>query len=394
METRRDDFDLTAELRALRPPPSSAFADELDARVAAGFARTDGSEEAFLGRIARAMRNSSPRRLALPAGALALTALVVATAVVAIGQSGNPRQQVVEVDRDTGGGRLQPSGDHQFSGAPVTATRRPPTGKESAPGESSLSAGGAAAGPSTGFQSSGPTSKYQTSAAEPTAGRSAVERDAELVLHTQPGQIGKASRQVFDAVHAANGVVLSSSVRDQGSESSARFQLLVPSVQLGATLASLSQIAEVRSRHESTLDITAPTVSVGDRLKDSEATIEGMLTQLGAAESYEERALLERQLRQERQRAAVLRSQLDQLRRRADFARISLRIEGGSDAGAAVSGRWGVDDALDDAGRILAIAAGVTVVGLAVLGPLALIALLAWLVGRTWRRQRRERALG
>lgn len=388
MEMPRDDFELSSELRALRPSPGAAFADELDARVAAGFAKAGESEEGLLGRIARALRNGSRRRLALPAGAAALLALVVATAVIAIGETTNEvtaPNKVVDA-RERSGRSLQ------FSDAPVTATGRPPVGGKAAPGESSLS-GGAAASPSAGYQSSGPTSKYQTSAADPAAGRRAIERDAELVLRTQPGEIGKASREVFDAVHAANGVVLSSSVRDQAGESSARFQLLVPSAQLGDTLAALSRIAEVRSRHESTLDITAPTVSVGDRLKDSAATIDGMLTQLGAAESYDERALLERQLRQERQRAAVLRSQLDQLGRRADFARISLRIESGSGAGAAVPGRWGVDDALRDAGRILAIAAGVAVVSLAVIGPLALILLLGWLAQGVWLRQRRERAL-
>jgi len=42
---------------------------------------------------------------------------------------------------------------------------------------------------------------------------------------------------------------------------------------------------------------------------------------------------------------------------------------------------------------VLATAAGVTLVGLAVLAPFALIALLAWLVRRAWIRQGRERAL-
>jgi uncharacterized protein DUF4349 len=370
MEMRKDDLDLIfTELRALRPSPAAAFTEELDARAAAGFAKAGGSGEGLFGRIARALRNSSPRRLALPAGAAALTALVVATAVIAIGDGESEDQSSSLLSHIT-----------RFSDTPRTAAQQPPVG-ESAASESDLSSGGA------GVQLEG--TGYSSSAHS-----RAVERDAELVLRTQPGEIGKASREVFDAVHAAKGVVLSSSVRDQGSESSARFQLLVPSAQLGDALASLSQIAEVRSRHEATLDITAPTVSVGDRLKDSEATIEGMLAQLSAAESYEERALLERQLRQERQRAAVLRSQLDQLQRRADFARISLRIESGSGAGAAVSGRWGIGDALDDAGRVLTIAAGVAVISLAVIGPLALIALLAWLAHRIWLRQRRERALG
>jgi hypothetical protein len=366
MEMRRDDFDLTAELRALRPSPGVAFTDELDARVAAGFVESGEQEEGLLGPIARALRNSSPRRLVLPAGAVALTALVVATAVIATGEMGNKPS--------FGGVRLSesPPPSVQFSDAPRTSASGPPPGAEKA-------ASGA------GFQSS-------RAAVTPTPRHRAVERDAELVLRTQPGEIGKASREVFGAVHAANGVVLSSSVRDRGEESSARFQLLVPNAQLGDTLASLSQIADVRSRHESTLDITAPTVSVGDRLKDSEATIEGVLTQLGVAESYGERALLERQLRQERQRAAVLRSRLDHLRQRASFARVSVLIESGG-ADDSTSGAWGIGDALGDAGRILTIAAGVAVVGLAVLGPLVPIGLLAWLAYRTLLRQRRERAL-
>jgi Domain of unknown function (DUF4349) len=393
METRRDDFDLTAELRALRPSPSAAFADELDARAAVGFAKDEQSRKGPFSAIAKAIRGASPRRLALPAGATALAALVLATAVIAINQedhssSGESALLSLNAEKDSpaGGGE-----DTHFSDTPSTLLGgRPPTAtSKSASGAGEASAGvGVPAGSSAGYQLEG--------APQPRAGADhrAIERDAELVLRTQPGEVGKASREVFGAIHAANGVVLSSSVRDQGGESSARFQLLVPSAQLGDTLASLSQIAEVRSRHESTLDITAPTVSIGDRLKDSEATIEGMLTQLGAAESYGERALLERQLRHERQRAAVLRSRLDQLRRRADFARISLRIESGSDAGAAVSGRWGVDDALHDAGRILAIAAGVAVIGLAILGPVALFGLLAWLATRIWLSRQRLRALG
>jgi hypothetical protein len=52
-----------------------------------------------------------------------------------------------------------------------------------------------------------------------------------------------------------------------------------------------------------------------------------------------------------------------------------------------------VGDALDDAGWILTIAAGVLVVSLAVVGPLALIALLAWLANRARLRRSRERAL-
>jgi hypothetical protein len=43
---------------------------------------------------------------------------------------------------------------------------------------------------------------------------------------------------------------------------------------------------------------------------------------------------------------------------------------------------------------MLGVAAGVTVIGLAILTPFALIALIVWLARRTWVRRRRERALG
>ncbi|HWO17037.1 MAG TPA: DUF4349 domain-containing protein [Solirubrobacterales bacterium] len=169
---------------------------------------------------------------------------------------------------------------------------------------------------------------------------------------------------------------------------------MIPSAKLGDALAAFSSIAEVRSRSESTLDITAPTVGVGEKLQDSQAKIESLLGQLAEADSAEERAAVEAQLRAERRHAATLRSRLSSLRRRANFSRVSLRIETGAPSTMAKGeGGWGVSDGLDDAGRILAVAAGVTVIALAILGPLALIALLAWLAHRILVRRSRERAL-
>ena len=70
-----------------------------------------------------------------------------------------------------------------------------------------------------------------------------------------------------------------------------------------------------------------------------------------------------------------------------------MRIETGAAEDSSGGGAWGVGDALDDAGHILAVAAAVTVVGLAILGPIALIALLAWLAHRAWVRRERRRVL-
>jgi hypothetical protein len=79
------------------------------------------------------------------------------------------------------------------------------------------------------------------------------------------------------------------------------------------------------------------------------------------------------------------------------MSRVSLRILSGHGAGVTPggdSGSWGAGDALGDAGHILAVAGGVAIIGLAVLGPIALIALAAWLLNRPRVRRLRERTLG
>ncbi|HWC08077.1 MAG TPA: hypothetical protein VG458_03395, partial [Solirubrobacterales bacterium] len=57
-------------------------------------------------------------------------------------------------------------------------------------------------------------------------------------------------------------------------------------------------------------------------------------------------------------------------------------------------GAWGIGDALHDAGQILGVAAALTLLALAVLGPIALIALLIWLGRRSYLRRARRTALG
>jgi hypothetical protein len=62
-------------------------------------------------------------------------------------------------------------------------------------------------------------------------------------------------------------------------------------------------------------------------------------------------------------------------------------------AGDGGGGGWGLGDAVDDAGKVLAVTAGVLLVSAAVLGPLAILAVLIWLGVRALTRLRRERAL-
>jgi hypothetical protein len=164
---------------------------------------------------------------------------------------------------------------------------------------------------------------------------------------------------------------------------------------LGDALADLSGLAEVRSRSENTLDITAPFVSARERLRDARAEAEGLLRQLSAADTDTERASVKAQLRIVRGRIAAFRSQVDRLERRADFSRVSLQIVTGDQASipGAGGGDWTIGDAIHDAGRVLAVAAGVALVAAALMLPVALLGGGAWAARRIYLRRVREQTL-
>jgi hypothetical protein len=415
MEPFKDDNDLIAELRAQRPQPRPQFTAELDERAAAGFPRRSPSTSPLSG-LAAWVRALSPRRLAFTAGATALAGVAIATAVVAVGEPGSDSPPAYLIAQSDGasapaaGGSVQ-RGDFQHEG------RTPPNAVPPAHSQPSVSAGAGvqyeeaipsiAGGPghskSSGTNAGGGggaaaeaetvapvTGPYATKAAHRD-----VERAADLVLGAEnAADVGNDSSKIFETVHAYDGIVLSSSIRDgEEGEAGAQFELLIPGAKLGDALDALSTIDEVRSRHQATTDITAPTVGLDERLQDSGAKVEGLLEQLAGADTDAERAAAEAELRAERRHAASLRSQLSDLQRRASLSKVSLRIESGGSTSPDENSSWGAGDALDDAGHILGIAAGVAIVGLAILAPLALIALLVWLANHTRVRRRRERTL-
>lgn len=381
METPRDrDDQLAAELRALRPKPRPGFTAELDERAAAGFPR-----RSRLPRLS-GFTLPRPRRLLLPAGGAALAAIAVATAVIAI-EDQSPTD--APIARSSAGATNPENGAKYFDGrgrperAGVPAHGQANTGVQfeaEVPAASTANSAGVEAEPLNGIVRH--------------SGR-AVERSATLVLGAAPGDIADDSAKVFEVVRAHDGIVMRSSTQEgEPGRAGARFELLIPSAKLGDALADLSAIDEVRSRHEATADITAPTVNVTELLRDSQARIDSLLGQLEGADTESEREAVEAELRQERRHRARLRSQLQNLQRRADYSRVLVRIEtGGTDESGTGGGTWGVGDALGDAGQILAVAAAVAVVGLAILGPIALVALLAWLTHRAWVRRERRRVL-
>jgi hypothetical protein len=375
-----------AELRELRAAPRPEFTAELDARAAAGFGGGASAADG-IGRTWERIRSAPLRRQLLPLAASGLVAIVIATAIVA------------SVGEEQGGGS---------DGAVVS---------QSAPASGGATGGGAEARPEVAAPTpsvSNQVSRFDRDASAPDEGALAEkqtgdtgpfasgerhrfkETSAQLTLGTEAGQVQRVADDVFGVVGRYDGIVLSSSVEDGAAGvAGATFEILIPSPRLGDALGDLSQIAEVRSRQESSLDITAPVVTVGEHLRDARAEVEGLLKQLANADTDEERAAVKQQLDFQRSRVAALRSRLSSLQRRANLSRVSLEVVTGDAATFPGTGsdEWTLGDALHDAGRILAMAAGVTLIGLAVLAPIALLALLAWLIGRSWIRQSRERAL-
>jgi len=396
---RFDDDTLLAELRELRPTPRPEFTAELDERVAAGFPRRSSASASTtpFARLADRWRALTPRRRLIPLLSTAFAVLAVATVVVAVAGSGgsgsssvmNGRLEKVEsAPSEVGGG----GGEASEGGSEEAA--------EESGGELEAESGAAEAAPS--FEAAPPAvaapEKSTHGPAVTAAGRD-IERSAYVILGTKPGEVSSAAAQVFEAVHAANGVVLHSKVQSgSAGATGAYFDLLIPSRKLDDTLATFSQIAEVRERHDATNDITAPTVGAAEELRDSNASIEGLLKELGDTETEAERESVEARLREERRHHAAIRARLEQLDKRASMSEVTVRIV--TDHGAGVTppskddGSWGIGDALHDAGHILTIAAGVALIGLAILGPIALIALAFWLANRFRVRRLRERTLG
>jgi len=393
MESPRED-QLTADLRALRPAPRPEFAAELDQRAAAGFPRRSRLGMKGAPAFLTAMRDKGPahpRRLLLTAGGLALTAVAVATVLV-VSNEHEPTHDVVAqaVEHAKPKQNFDGAGSYAPSGGTAGAASSSEQGSgvqyeaevEAAPSASSAEQIVPFSQESPSFNSSFKPSHRD------------VERSAEITLGAKPDDVADDATKVFEAVHAHDGIVMRSSTHEgKAGEAGATFELLIPSAKLGDSLAAFSQIDEVRSRHEATVDITAPTVSAAELLKESRARIDSLLGQLEESESESEREALEAELRHEHRHASRLAAQLDHLHRRADFSRVYLRIATGESKESSGGGAWGIDDALGDAGHILAIAAAVAVVSLAILGPIALIALLAWLTHRAWVRRERRRVL-
>jgi uncharacterized protein DUF4349 len=392
---------LVLAVHAERPRPRAQFAEKLDARVAAGFPRMesgqseeDGVEVGSGGgqpprkpteRKSRLLPAIRRRRLPLAFGTAA-SLLIVVTAIVSSGVLSEDRSsRSVATDgppsTDALGTQSSPATGAAEAQRPRRSSDQAPERTRAVPAEKLSTPGSSAGVPRRG------------GGVLPQVRNRLQDRDAAIVLAAPRADIEDTADGVIQVTGRYEGFVLRSNVSggDEG-RAGATLELRIPSDKLQPALRDLSELAHVRSRTQTTQDITARFVSARSRLNEAVAERRALLRQLARAATPNEAGSIRVRLRLANRRIAAARSNLRSLRNRVDFSSVSVAIEADESAKATDSG-WSPGDALHDALGILETTVGILLVSLAVLVPLSALGLLVWLATSSVRRGRRERAL-
>jgi hypothetical protein len=382
---------LVTDLRADRPTPPAEFGEKLDAWAAAGFPRDNRrprTKQSSGGESVRGFLDAlTPRRLAYAGGAAA-TLVVIAVGVAQIDFGGDEGG----FQSGTGEAAMEAAGGGGGAGTQELEKATPPVIDEGQPGVAGFSAADAEPGAleNSSRQALDPTGPI----ADPTGparGREKrkVERDAQLTLAAPADEVQDVTNEAIGVIEAHDGIVESS--QTSGSDESARatLQLLIPTRDLDATLDELSDLADVKSLSEGTVDITRPYIDAKDRMDGLRAERKSLLAQIQVADTEAELDTLKVRLASVERELAQANATFRNIQRRAALSNVTLQItsEGARD------GDWSLGDALDDAGRVLTVAAGIALISAAVLLPLALIAAIAYFVMSAARNRSRERAL-
>ena len=222
-------------------------------------------------------------------------------------------------------------------------------------------------------------------------------QSAQLNLAAPANRIDDVAQQVYNVIGPVNGIVENSTVTQGASGGYAQFQLSIPSGSLGEAMTRLSSLnyATVLSRTDASQDITDQYGAAQRALADARALRTSLLKQLAAATTTEQVDSLKAQIHDAEASISSDEATLARLNHSVNFSQLSLEVTSRS-APAPVThggGGFGIGRAAHDAGRVLTVAAGLALIVLAAITPIALVAALAWWVGAALRRRRREQAL-
>ena len=375
-----DIAEIALLLAADRPEVPPALAHSLDQKVERRFAS-----------LGLADKRPKPRRRWSGfwgvAGALgAGVAAIVAVALVAGGGGGASSASSSSASE---GATTAASSAGSAASAPAV---RSPQHSSPAPSGSVSNSVSSSATSSTAATSSAPGQPLTP----PTTGRKVVQ-GAQLNLTAAPTRIDDVAQEIYNIIGQANGVVENSSVTQGGPGGYANFQLSVPSGSLGQTMSQLSSLtyAQVASRTDSSQDITDQYGAATRALADARALRTSLLKQLAAATTTEEIDSLKAQINDAEASISSDQATVNRLNHRVNYSEVYVTVQART-APAPVSqggGGFTVGKAAHDAGRVLTVAAGVALIALAAITPVALVVALLWWVGAMLKRRRREQAL-
>ncbi len=223
-----------------------------------------------------------------------------------------------------------------------------------------------------------------------------ITQSAQLALSTAPSRIDDVAQEVFDVIGRENGVANRSDVTATGgSDGYADFQLSVPSSVLPDTMASLSRLryAHVSSRTDTTQDVNNAYVAATGRLADARALRTALLKQLANATTQAQIDSLNAQIHDAEASIAGDQAALRSMNRQINTSQITLTLSAAPLPIAHGTSSFTIGKAAHDAGRVLTVAAGVALIALAAVVPVALVGALAWWIAGAVRRRRREQAL-
>jgi hypothetical protein len=368
---------LALALQADTPEPDPAFATKLRERMEAGFPPATGSARARAAG-ARDRVQPFPRTIRRAAPALALIACILVPLVLVATLAGPPGPG----DGDDGGGGSVAAPERADSGGGGAAASG--GGRGAAPDLRAVPGSGAA-------QTIAPVPPRDGFAPGERARK--IERSIGLELEAPVDELARVADQVTTVTDRHGGFVLSSSLSTGDDGAGGEFELRIPSSELRPALRDLSALATVRSQTQSGHDVTREHVTAKDRLQSARAERRSLLRRLEAADTDEEAEAIRARLDLVAGEINGLRAKLRGLRLRTDYAVVTVTLAGAEDGSGSGGGAGGsFDDALGDAGDLLVGTAGVLIRVLALLLPLALLALLIGLAAAILRR-RRESAL-
>ena len=368
-----------------RPQARPSFAERMDERVARRFAQVPPP-------AAKKPRRSWAGFWQASGAMAAGVAVIVGIAIVAGGHNGASSES--SSSSSPFAATTASSGASAGSAASSSAAGLP-AHRAPAPNRAEKSAASApAATTASGSASSGAAESLQP----PTTGRKVVQ-SAQLQLAAPANRIDDVAQQVYNVIGQLNGIVVRSTITQTGGlDGSANFQLSVPSASLGQAMSQLSSLhyASVLSRTDASQDITDQYGAAKRALSDVRALRTSLLKQLASATTTEQIDSLKAQIRDAEASISSDQATLNRLNHQVGFSQLALDISARS-APAPVphhsSGGFGIGRAAHDAGRVLTVAAGVALIAIAALTPVALVAALLWWVGSAVRRRRREQAL-